>query len=221
MKDSDQPPPDGSDGSGSDHNIPPKLLGSEDKHAIVNLMTPSSQPTNLAVILDLTSPEQKLSQLLVNTPEKDAEADTGETNDGRQGSLNADPPGNKGNGSEDEGEASGSPPSGGGGAEGEDSTGGNGNGGGGGGKDDTGGNGNDGRDADHPDNSNPGAGQGSQKNKKRRPRKKKQKGESPTRSPPHHQPPNKKVQDEDTEDLSLTEELFKERLLNRKQENNA
>jgi hypothetical protein len=29
--------------------------------------------------------------------------------------------------------------------------------------------------------------------------------------------PNKKVQDKDTEDLSLTEELFKERLLNRKQ----
>jgi hypothetical protein len=120
-------------------------------------MIPSLQPTNLAVILDLTSPEQKLSQPLVTTPEKDTEADTGETNDGKQGSPNSDPPGNKGNSSENEGEASGSPPSGGGGAEDEDNTGGNGNGG---------------HDADHPDNSNPGAGQGSQKKKKRRPRKK-------------------------------------------------
>jgi hypothetical protein len=104
MTNSDQPPSDRSNGSGSDHNTPPKLLGSEDKHALVNLMTPSSQPTNLAVILDLTFPEQKLSQPLVTTPEKDTEADTGETNDGKQGSPNSDPPGNKGNGSENKGE---------------------------------------------------------------------------------------------------------------------
>jgi hypothetical protein len=64
MKNSDQPPLDGSNSSGSDQNSPPKLLGSEDKHAVVNLMTPSSQPTTPAVILDLTSPEQKLSQPL-------------------------------------------------------------------------------------------------------------------------------------------------------------
>jgi hypothetical protein len=99
MKNSDQPPLDGSNGSGSDHNTPPKLLGSEDKHAVVNLMIQSSQPTTPAVILDMTSPEQKLSQPLVTTPEKDTEADTGETNDGKQGSLNSDPPGKKRNGS--------------------------------------------------------------------------------------------------------------------------
>jgi hypothetical protein len=75
-------------------------------------MTPS-QPTNLAVTLDLTTPEQKQLQPLVTTPKKDAEADSGETNDGKQGSPNSDPPGNKGNGSENEEEASGSPPSGG------------------------------------------------------------------------------------------------------------
>jgi hypothetical protein len=175
MKNSDKPPPDGSNGSGSDHNTPPKLLGSEDKQAVVNLMTPS-QPTNLAVTLDSMTPEQKRLQPLVTTAEKDAEADSGETNDGKQGSPNSDPPGNKGNGSENEGKAAGSPPSGGVGAEREDNTGGNGNGGGGGGEDNTGGNGNGGRDTDNKsdnksDKNNPGAGQGSQTKKKRRPRK--------------------------------------------------
>jgi hypothetical protein len=82
MKNSDKPPPDGSNGSGSDHNNPPKLLCSEDKQAVVNLMTPS-QPTDLAVTLDLTTSEQKRLEPLVTTPEKDAEADSGETNDGK------------------------------------------------------------------------------------------------------------------------------------------
>jgi uncharacterized membrane protein YgcG len=207
MKNSDQATLDGYNGSGFDHNTPPKLLGSEDKHAVVNLMTLSLQPITPAVILDLTSPEQKLTQPLVTTPEKDTEKNTGETNDGKQGSLNSDPPGNKGNGSKNEGNASGSPPSGGGGAEGGDNTGGNGNGGGGGGEDDTGGNGNGGRDADHPDNSNPGACQGSQKKKKRRPWIRKAKGESPTQSSPCHQPPTKATPDK-TQPDSVVKQLF-------------
>jgi hypothetical protein len=86
MKNSDQAPLlDGYNGFGSHHNTPPKLLGFEDKHAVVNLMTPSSQPITPAVILNLTSPEQKLTQPLGTTPEKDTEADTGETNNGKQG----------------------------------------------------------------------------------------------------------------------------------------
>jgi hypothetical protein len=206
MKNSDQAPLDGYNGSGSDHNTPPKLLGSEDKHAVVNLMTPSLQPINLAVILDLTSSEQKLTQLLITTPEKDTEADTGETNYGKQGSLNSNPPGNKGNRSENEGEASGSPQSGGRGAEGRDNTGGNGNGGGGGGGDDTGGNGNGGRDTDHPDNSNPGAGQGSQKKKKRRPRKTKR-GVNHQRDHSRHQPTTKATPDK-TQPDSVVKQLF-------------
>jgi hypothetical protein len=52
MKNSDQPPLDESNGSGSDHNTPPKLLGSEDTYAVVKLMIPSSQPTTPAVILN-------------------------------------------------------------------------------------------------------------------------------------------------------------------------
>jgi hypothetical protein len=145
MENRNQPSPDESNTSGSDHNTPPKLLGSKDKQVVVDLMT-LLKPTNLAVTLNLMTPEQKRLQPLVTTPKKDAEADSGETNYGKQGSPNSDLPGNKENGSENEGEASGSPPLGGGGVGGEGNTGGNGNGG---------------RDADHPDKGNPAAGEGS------------------------------------------------------------
>jgi hypothetical protein len=176
MGNSDQAPLDGSNGSGSDHNTPPKLLGSEDKHAVVNLMTPSSQPITPVVILDLTSPEQKLTQPLVTTSEKDTEADKAKA-DTSKSKANEDylPPLSS-------------------------------------------------KRKDPPDL------HAKIPRKKQKVDKALLENKTVPDDPlsriypsipivPLDGLPNKKVQDEDTEDLSLTEELFKERLFNRKEEN--
>jgi hypothetical protein len=167
-KDINQASPTASNGSVASPTTPTKQLGSKDQEPVVDLMTPL-KPTNPAVTLDLTT-----------TPKEDTEADSGETNDDKQGGANSDPSSNKGNGSENEGNSrsntnltSGSSPSGDGGMGGEGDTGGNGN--------DR--NGNGGRHAEDPVKGNPGSDpQGSQKKKKRRPRKKTQKSESPAQS---------------------------------------